>query len=536
MIKKILYLLIFISPSTLISQANFDEAYAPIQKTLTDWDPVRGHWLGNNISNMTEEKIITDRAFPEDFTPYEMLKSLPDNTYDKLRRHLDEGRTNLSGSDLNRWNRLNNYVSNVSCSYIRGRSYGDPHLTSFDDAKTSFQTVGEFSLTRSKSNHLEVQARQKASGSSFSLNSAVAMNVFGDRLCIYSDDKPDSDRSALRLNGEAINLNGRTYYLPHGGNVRLAGRNYIITWPSGETVTVGMRSSFMNISVHVFDCSDQEYQGLLGNADGESFNDFQALNGSMQRPSSFFNSTTNLNNNNSFAEKEYLAYISQSFADDWRVNEQSTLFDYGSGMNTASFTDRTFPRTHHTIHDLSPQQFNDAKTHCQNNGISQSDLTGCIYDQGFLNIPANPAPIPVDFTEDESLNRIRRPALNTNEHEYQEGKYPTGTAAVPIAAPNSSGNNPSYATERTPSKEIESSSTGKENFWGSSPSNSNINKTPNSNGSIFKRPSSKTINNTPSKTFNYSAPSKSSSPSRSTPTRSSSPSISSPSRSKGGKN
>jgi hypothetical protein len=127
----------------------------------------------------------------------------------------------------------------------------------------------------------------------------------------------------------ALNLNGRTYYLPHGGNVRLAGRNYIITWPSGETATVGMRGSFMNISIHIFDCSDQEYFGVLGDADGNSFNDFQAQNGAMQRPSSFFNSTSTLNNNNSFAEKEYLSYLSQNFADDWRFFASFGTFYHG---------------------------------------------------------------------------------------------------------------------------------------------------------------------------------------------------------------
>ena len=116
-------------------------------------------------------------------------------------------------------------------------------------------------------------------------------------------------------------------------------------------------------------------------------------------------------------------------------------------------------------------------------------MAGCIYDQGFLNIPANPTPPTVDFTEDESLTPIRRPALNNNEHEYQEGKNPTGTAAVPIAAPNSSGNNPAHATEKNLSKEINSSSKGNDNFWGNSSTNSTINKSPsNSSKPIFSRP------------------------------------------------
>ena len=529
---KLLYLILLAFLSPLSAQKNFDVAYEPIQKELTNWDPVRGHWLGKNLSNMTSGKVITDRAFPEDFTPYEMIKSLPSETYDNVQRIISNERESLSGNELDRWDNLSNYISNISCSYINGRSYGDPHLISFDKKRSSFQTVGEFVLT--KSNHMEVQTRQKSSGTNFSLNTGIAMNVFGDRLCIYADDKPDQDRSALRLEGQPIHLQGRTYFLPHGGNVRLAGRNYIVTWPTGETVTVGMRSRFINVTVHVFNCNQYQYSGLLGNADGNLFNDFQAQNGSMRRPTGFFSGNTN--NSNSFAEKEYLSYLSQSFADDWRVNDETTLFDYPIGYSTASYTDRSFPRVHHTIHDLNQNQFNNARTHCQNNGIPQSELEGCIYDQGFLNIPANPAPTQVDFTEDESLNRIRRPALNTNEHDFHDGKYPTGGNAVPVAPPNSNGTNPHHTTEDPQSKVIKSPTKETGNTWGNSsrPSrneNNSWNNSSNSRTPVIKSPSRNNNISKPNRTFKSNTPSRSTSP-----TKSNSPTRSSPSRSKGGKN
>ena len=82
--KTLLYLILLTFSTPFSAQKNFDVAYEPIQKELTDWDPVRGHWLGKNLSNMTSGKAITDRAFPEDFTPYEMIKSLPSETYDNV--------------------------------------------------------------------------------------------------------------------------------------------------------------------------------------------------------------------------------------------------------------------------------------------------------------------------------------------------------------------------------------------------------------------------------------------------------------------
>ena len=58
------------------------------------------------------------------------------------------------------------------------------------------QSVGEFVLAKSNTGYFEVQTRQKASSTDFSLNVAVAMNVGGDRFCIYGGEKPDSDISS----------------------------------------------------------------------------------------------------------------------------------------------------------------------------------------------------------------------------------------------------------------------------------------------------------------------------------------------------
>jgi hypothetical protein len=58
-------------------------------------------------------------------------------------------------------------------------------------------------------------------------------------------------------------------------------------------------------------------------------------------------------------------------------------------------------------------------------------MRGCIYDQGFLNIAPNPVPSNPDFTQNVSFKPIIRPALNTNQHEFAEGKTPTGNA-LPI--------------------------------------------------------------------------------------------------------
>jgi len=107
------------------------------------------------------------------------------------------------------------------------------------------------------------------------------MNVAGDRLCFYGADKPDDiQNTPLRLNGMPIQLQGRTYYLPHGGVVRLDGRNYTIAWPTGETTVIDVRTGgargFVNVTVGVFDCTRNQLEGLLGNNNGFADDDFNS--------------------------------------------------------------------------------------------------------------------------------------------------------------------------------------------------------------------------------------------------------------------
>ena len=48
-------------------------------------------------------------------------------------------------------------------------------------------------FAQSLNGQVQVQTRQRPEGEDFSLNTAVAMNVNGDRVCIYADDKPDNE-------------------------------------------------------------------------------------------------------------------------------------------------------------------------------------------------------------------------------------------------------------------------------------------------------------------------------------------------------
>jgi hypothetical protein len=234
-----------------------------------------------------------------------------------------------------------------------------------------------------------------------------------------------------------IQLQGRSYYLPHGGVVRLDGRNYTIAWPTGETTVIDARTSgsrgFVNITVGIFDCDRNVFEGLLGNNNGFADDDFNSRT-NMPRPNNIaalsiasayaFDSREAAQMNN-LAEQEFQAYLAKNFAEDWRLTDLNTLFDYRPGTSTVSYTDRSFPRIHMNISQMNAQTREQARQRCLQMGVPSDELGGCIFDQGYLNIPPNVPPTPnIPPPTTTVLNKIERPALNNNAHTFAEGKYP----------------------------------------------------------------------------------------------------------------
>jgi hypothetical protein len=414
-------------------------AFAPIKDHLERWDDIRGAWLAAAIQALAANKQVPDRTFPEDFTPYEMLSMIPAKERQDLRQMvLENQRVATAGSSSTDIGLFTSMLEHSFCSRTYGRSYGDPHLKSYDRATYSFQTVGEFVLSKNSNGLFEVQTRQRAQDDNFSLNAAVAMNVAGDRLCFYAGDKPDDiQQTPLRLNGQAIQLQGRSYYLPHGGVVRLDGRNYTIAWPTGETTVVDVRTSgvrgFVNVTVGIFDCDRNMYEGLLGNNNGFADDDFNSRT-NMPRPnniaalslaSAYAFDSREASQINSMAEQEFQAYLAKNFAEDWRVTDLNTLFDYRPGTTTASYTDRSFPRIYMNVSQMNAQSREQARQRCLQMGVPSDEMGGCIFDQGYLNIPPNVPPTPnVPAPTTTVLNKVERPALNNNAHTFSEGKYP----------------------------------------------------------------------------------------------------------------
>jgi len=396
---------------------NLGREFASIDSELQKWDQLRGEWLSKSILAISQNQPIPDRNFPEDFTPYELYSMIPMPVKETIRGIASSQRNTArnDGSNAQAWENIVELFVRPTCQTVSGRTFGDPHFSSFDGNSYSLQSVGEFILAKSNNGYFEVQTRQKANGPDFALNIAVAMNVGGDRFCIYGGEKPDSDHSTdLRLNGSPVHIENSTYFLPHGGTVRNTKNNYIITWPTGEKVSIQKTGSgFMNVTTLVYPCVLGGYQGLLGNANGTPDDDLKTPNrpndlqlfSSLTRFNGPFGNTP-LNEAANNAEKDYLERLSKDFGSYWRVTDMNTLFDYGIGQNSDSFTDLSFPSNHRTVGDLNQSQIATSRRNCENQGITGSDLRGCIFDNAYLNIPPAPQPIITDATDGVILPRI----------------------------------------------------------------------------------------------------------------------------------
>jgi hypothetical protein len=244
-------------------------------------------------------------------------------------------------------------------------SWGDPHLVTLDRLKYEFQTAGEFVLAESDDGEVVVQSRQEAwsSDGRVSVNTAVAAQVGEDRIGFYAAT------DEIRVNGEVVVLDdGWSIPLDQDGILSRDGDRYYLGWPETApdqrvVLRVGMRPSNLDLSLKVPSGYGGEMSGLLGDADGDPTNDLTLrAGGVLGLPVS-------------------AGVVHGSYADSWRVDSSESLFDYGPGESTETFTDLSYPTSVVTLADLPVQDVEDARQVCLAAGVTDPLLLeACILD------------------------------------------------------------------------------------------------------------------------------------------------------------
>ncbi|MDB9473466.1 VWD domain-containing protein [Dolichospermum circinale CS-537/03] len=270
----------------------------------------------------------------------------------------------------------------------QGHGWGDVHLVNFDGKPYDFQAVGEFILVKSLIDDFQVQTRQKPWGASttVSVNTAFATTIDGYNV-VFDTKLPVGQQ--LKIDGATYNLlNGQSVFLgnskiertqatdPKGGFVdayilTYAGPDGIIATSDDDKVTAyDHTGSYINIFVDPADYRFGVLQGLLGNGDGVSTNDFALRNGTDLGP----NPTVQT--------------IHTTYADSWRITQQESLF------GTPTFANKSFPANYVSLETLAQQnpqgvanafakgrEFGIAEGAFLNGGVFDFVVTG---DEGFL--------------------------------------------------------------------------------------------------------------------------------------------------------
>lgn len=267
----------------------------------------------------------------------------------------------------------------VTCKEKGGDTWGDPHLSTFDQVGYDFQAKGEFVLARSESTGFEVQVRQQPVASRpVTLNKAVAVRLGDHVVGFYSDPAAGP---ALVIDGVGTEVAANTTLTLADGSTleRVVGgrRNqYVLRPPSGTSyVRVRRGSDHFNVFVHP-DPAIADWQGLLGSPDGNPQNDFRLRNGiQLSSPPSF----TELYDCNQ------LACFAYDDPQGWLIrNTAESLFLYAPGQGPLDFAPapgESYPPEPVTPANYPPAQVEAAEEICAAAGIHVPALiTTCALD------------------------------------------------------------------------------------------------------------------------------------------------------------
>jgi hypothetical protein len=248
-----------------------------------------------------------------------------------------------------------------------GSSFADPHFVTFDGTWYAYQGAGEYTLARSRSGDLEVQARQQPfPGTSLlskalAINTAIAMRVAGDRVGVYMPDL------SVRVDGKGFVPTLKPRRLPRGGRIRLIEGQIEVIWPDGSLVRVFAQAG-LSVLVQPAHARQGTLQGLFGDFDANPRNDFVTRSGKRLNADEVTSS---------------FRLLYRVFGDSWRITQGQSLFDYARGQSTRTFQKLGFPNVPALLRDLKAQQRRYAERYCRSLHIKRPEVFGaCLLDVG----------------------------------------------------------------------------------------------------------------------------------------------------------
>jgi Divergent InlB B-repeat domain len=229
----------------------------------------------------------------------------------------------------------------------RPHTVGDPHLRTVDGIDYDFQSAGEFTLLRNE--YLEIQTRQTPVSTSTplppdgytglsscaSVNTAVAVRLGPHRITYQPnpDGKPSPEGLELRVDGKLIYFQGNEFLLPSGGRI-------VRTAAQGGIQIEGLGGAVITITPGWWD----HYQIWYLNIDTRNTRAIEGVAGAR----AYGSWLPALPDGGSFGAKPAslstrYKHLYLKFADAWRVDDKTSLFDYAAGLSTKYYTVPEWP-------------------------------------------------------------------------------------------------------------------------------------------------------------------------------------------------
>jgi hypothetical protein len=238
-------------------------------------------------------------------------------------------------------------------SFIGWHVFGDPHLATIDGLSYDLMSVGEFHLLEVPEYGIDVQGRFGPIGDNVSALRSVALEI--------NDDRVELGNNTLKVNGEPVEMASQDVYeLGEGAAVVRDGTKWGVLWP-GYRDRLMMLKDGGNVGFHVPD--GMKTRGLAGDNDGDPADDL-ALRDGTQLP-----------------DNASPSVVHGSYADAWRITDEESLFAYGEGESTATYTDRSFPAAIPSIGDYTEAEIAAATAICEEAGVVPGpQYDDCVFD------------------------------------------------------------------------------------------------------------------------------------------------------------
>ena len=223
------------------------------------------------------------------------------------------------------------FAVNGTTRGLGGGSFRDPHLYTLDGLDYYFHAGGEFTLVESTDDDFQVQVRAEHLSSGATFNTAAATEVDGKRVAFYANQE-----DLLLIDGEVAELGSGESLQLGTGLITRDQDTYTVTYDNSDSshdpdqlvVTLKERNNFddyfLNVETYIADHRQGNVAGLLGNNNGNPEDDLALKDGTV------LSSPVNFND------------FYTDFADGWRIEQEESLFDYGSGENTSTYTETNF--------------------------------------------------------------------------------------------------------------------------------------------------------------------------------------------------